>query len=82
MTQETFIIVDNYELPATASTRVRTKEPFALAIDALEVKQGFEFTSEIPMKLQYARVAPKKFGGKRFKVVVLGENKFAVKRMS
>ena len=78
----TYTIVDNYELPASTKTRNREKGEFALAVDSLAVGQGFEFDSEIKLKAQYARIAPRKYDGKRFTVVQIAEGKFAVKRKS
>ena len=78
----TYVIVDNYELPASTKTRTREKGEFTMAVDSLAVGQGFEFESEIAHKAQYARVSPRKFGGKHFTVVQLSEGKFAVRRKS
>ena len=81
-TAPSFEIIDNFELPVTANTRTREKGDFSLAVDSLDVGQGFYFDSTIPHKAQYARVSPRKFGGKHFTVVQISEGKFAVKRKS
>lgn len=86
MAQEEYNIVDDIEVPESAK-RTRRRGAFAEALDSLEVGQGFEYESST-LKAQYARVAPKKFSGKRFKVwektnsvgdVIEGE--FGVKRI-
>jgi hypothetical protein len=63
----TYEILSNLTPPASALTRNRTRGEFALTLDSLEVGQGFEYQSEGTLKSQYPRIAPKKFGNKRFK---------------
>ncbi len=84
-----FQIIDNIEVPASTSTRTRERGPFAQALDALEVGQGFLFDSKGTLKSQYPKVSPSKFGGKKFKVWAavdaegnIIDGKFGVKRLS
>ncbi len=80
-----FVIQDNMQAPASAA-RTRQKGEFSLALDSLEIGQGFEYTSKGTLKGQYPKISPKKFGGKRFRVWLVSEgeagelNTFAVKR--
>ena len=80
-----FQIVDNLVAPAAAA-RTRQKGEFSLALDSLEIGQGFQYTSKGAVKGQYPKISPKKFGGKRFRVWLVSEgengepNTFAVKR--
>ena len=82
-----FEIIDNFELPATTIVRNRPKGTFSQALDSLEVEQGFKYESAKDIKLQYPKVSPKKFNGKRFKLALIsvganGVNTFGVKRVS
>lgn len=68
-----FEILNDIEVPASAA-RTRTKGEFGTTLNALEVGQGFKFESPSKLENQYAKVAPKKFGGKQFKVWLIEEN--------
>lgn len=61
-----FEVISNIAIPAT--TRNRARGEFATTVDALEVGQGFHFESKGKLQSQYAKVSPKKFDGKKFKV--------------
>ena len=80
-----FQIIDNMQAPASAA-RTRQKGEFTLALESLEIVQGFQYESKGTAKAQYPRISPKKFGGKRFRVWLVSEgengepNTFAVKR--
>lgn len=63
----TFEIVNDLT-PPSISTRIRAKGEFGTTLDSLEVGQGFRFRDKQELKKLYPRVAPKKFGGKRFKI--------------
>ena len=63
-----FVIQDNMQAPASAA---RTRKPgeFTVALDSLEINQGFEYQSKGTLKGQYPRISKAKFGGtKRFRV--------------
>lgn len=66
-----FNVISNIEVPAT--TRNRARGEFANTVDSLEVGQGFHFESKGKLQSQYAKVSPKKFDGKKFKVWMVGE---------
>lgn len=78
-----FQIIDNIAIPASTGIRNRSRGEFAQAIDKLQPGQGFTYTSEGTLKSQYPRVAPKKFGGKRFKLWTVegAEGTFGVARI-
>lgn len=61
-------IVNDIQLPEKATTRNRERGEFSKAVNSLEVGQGFQFASTAAFKNLYPRVAPKKFGGKTFKL--------------
>lgn len=69
----TYEVISNIEIPAAAA-RTRAKGAFGQQLDALEVGQGFYFEANGKRENQYAKVAPKKFDGKSFKVWVQEEN--------
>lgn len=79
-----FNIVDNITIPASSNTRNRARGEFSTAVDKLEVGQGFVYQSEGTLKSQYPRVAPKKFGGKRFKLWAVdgAEGTYGVARLA
>lgn len=68
-----FQIINDMPVPAAAA-RTRTRGEFANTLDTLEVGQGFEFEANGKRENQYAKIAPKKFDGKKFKVWVIAEN--------
>lgn len=81
-----FEIIDNIEIPASIATRNRQRGEFALALDSLNVGQGFVFHSSKPLKAHYPKVSPSKFVSgpgmcKKFKLWVAGEGQIGVKRM-
>jgi len=64
----TYQIIDNMPVPASAA---RTRKPgeFTVALDSLEIGQGFQYESKGTLKGQYPRISKAKFGGtKRFRV--------------
>ena len=63
----TFQIIDNMQAPE-APARTRQPGAFTLTHNSLEIGQGFEFNSKGTLKSNYPKIAPKKFGGKRFKL--------------
>lgn len=65
-------VVDNIDIPQQ-ERRGRRRGQFAETLDNLEVGQGFEYQSKSPLRLQYPRVAPRKFEGKKFKLWVVTE---------
>lgn len=81
----TFQIIKNMQAPASAA-RTRQKGEFTLALESLEIGDGFEYESKGSAKAQYPRISPKKFNGKRFKVWMVSEgengeaNTFGVRR--
>lgn len=66
----TFQIIDNLEMPVNRARPVRQRSDFTVAVDGLEVGQGFEFNAKQALKQLYVRVAPKRFGGKKFRLAV------------
>ena len=62
-----FVIQDNMQAPASAA-RTRQKGEFTQALESLSIGQGFQFGSKGTLKSNYPKIAPKKFGGKRFKL--------------
>ena len=80
-----FQVIDNITIPT--STRTRQRGEFALAVDALEVGQGFHYSAGGKLQSQYAKVSPSKFEGKKFKVWLVAagqdgaENTYGVARL-
>lgn len=68
----TYEVIANIEVPAAAG-RTRAKGAFGQALDALEVGSGFYFEANGKRENQYAKIAPKKFDGKKFKVWMVEE---------
>lgn len=85
---QTFNIINDIEVPATANTRVRPRGAFAAALDSLEVGQGFVYQETRDLKKIYPSIAPKKFPSdaegmtKKFKIWVAGEGQVGVKRLA
>ena len=84
-------VIKNIAIPAT--TRNRARGEFAEAIDGLEVGEGFNFAFKGKLASQYAKVSPKKFPGKKFKLWEIkegdvgfdydvAENQFGVARLA
>ena len=83
----TYEIIDNIEVPQVAATRNRSRGEFALALDSLNVGQGFIFDSDKSLKAHYPKVSPSKFPvgdgvhNRKFKLWIAGEGKIGVKRV-
>ena len=65
-----FQLIKNMPVPAAAA-RTRARGEFATFLDTLEVGDGFEFEANGKRENQYAKIAPKKFGGKKFTVFLV-----------
>jgi len=81
-----FQIIDNIEMPVTAVTRNRPRGEFSLALDALEVGQGFVYEEARDLKQVYPAIAPKKFPStegmtKKFKIWQASPGMVGVKRV-
>lgn len=83
-----FQIIDNIEVPATATTttRNRARGEFAQTLDDLNVGQGFIFESDKGLKAHYPKVSPSRFPSvlgfnKKFKLWQATEGQIGVKRM-
>lgn len=80
-------IIENIPTPES-TPRTRKPGEFSIALNALNIGAGFEYTSNSTAKAQYPRINPKKFGGKRFRVWLVSEgenggpNTFVVKRVN
>lgn len=83
-----FEVIDNIEVPVVAIRRQRQRGPFAVALDGLQIGQGFVFDDLRPLKKIYPSVAPKRFPSgteglnKKFKIWQVSEGKVGVKRMN
>lgn len=84
----TFQVIDNIEVPAAAvRARSKARSPLTVALDGLNVGQGFVFDDARELKKLYATVAPAKFPAgpginKKFQLWQDSEGKIGVKRLA